>query len=262
MHFLEVEFQLTYESLKRPLSYHEGNYAHAAVLSAISKEDPALGARLHNTQRNKHITIALFGLRNNTSLLRLTFLGDEGLACAEAFMKAVFRDNTLRLGAITCNVQLADKGPGAASAMATYTWADIVAQEPRARMRIDFVTPTAITKQDIEGRRFTALLPEPADVFGGLERRWQGLQGPSLPEGLGRSLKGGGCVLSRYDLHSVEFQTPERTQIGFMGQAVYECRPGHREAALALNSLARLARFSGIGYQTARGMGAVQVSVY
>jgi hypothetical protein len=262
MYFLEVEFQLTHERLKRPLSYLEGNYAHAAVFSAISKEDPVLGARLHNTQRNKHITIAVFGLDNSTSLLRLTFLGEEGLACADAFMKAVFRETTLRLGPVTCDVQLAGKGAGAASPMSTYTWADIVAVEPCAHMRIEFVTPTAITKQDLEGRRFTALFPEPWDVFGGLERRWRGLQGPVLPEDLDLSLKGGGCVLARYNLRSVEFNTSERTQIGFLGHAVYECRLVHKDTALALNSLARLSRFSGVGYQTARGMGAVQVSVY
>ncbi len=66
-------------------------------------------------------------------------------------------------------------------------------------------------------------------------------------------------MVSRHKLRTVQFRTKERTQIGFVGQVVYECRKKEVECVAALNSLAQLAHFTGVGYQTARGMGAVQV---
>jgi CRISPR-associated endoribonuclease Cas6 len=115
-----------------------------------------------------------------------------------------------------------------------------------------------------------SLFPAPLDVFSGLSRRWQSLEGPALPDGLEHFLQVGGCVVSRYGLRSVEFRTSERTQIGFTGWVIYrvayrspQTSPNDNEAThiAALNALGRLAFFTGVGYQTARGMGATKVMV-
>ena len=87
-----------------------------------------------------------------------------------------------------------------------------------------FVTPAAITKSNGNGGRFSSLFPEPVDIFRGLNRRWQSLEGPELPDDLEKFVQAGGCVVSNYSLRAIEFQTPERTQIGFLGWVVYECR--------------------------------------
>jgi CRISPR/Cas system endoribonuclease Cas6 (RAMP superfamily) len=68
-------------------------------------------------------------------------------------------------------------------------------------------------------------------------------------------------VVANYRLRTVEFRTQERTQIGFVGWAVYECRKLEAAHVSALNALARLAFFTGVGYQTARGMGAVKTTL-
>jgi CRISPR/Cas system endoribonuclease Cas6 (RAMP superfamily) len=46
---------------------------------------------------------------------------------------------------------------------------------------------------------------------------------------------------------------------GYMGWVEFECRTRQVEAMTALNGLARLAFYTGLGYYTERGMGATSM---
>jgi CRISPR/Cas system endoribonuclease Cas6 (RAMP superfamily) len=261
MYFFAMVLQLkpvNVRNASRSLSGADGVHAHAAVLNAISGQDPELGARLHAVQRNKAMSIALLPGNGQDVALRVTFMSPEGAAYSQALLDAISGKPVLRLGHVEYAVECVNIGGDGRSGIST--WSDLLLDEPCRRIYFQFVTPTAITKRDATGRRFTSLYPEPLDMFCGLARRWQALEGPPLPGELAAYLRGGGCVVARHRLNTVEFRTSERLQIGFVGEVVYECCKPFPEYMLALNALGRMAHFTGVGYQTARGMGVVQVS--
>jgi CRISPR-associated endoribonuclease Cas6 len=244
---------------RRSLTIADSIYAHAAIFSTISKADATLGRAMHDMQRNKRIALAIVDHRNQTPLLRIAFMALDGLVCAHLLIDGLTRDSTLQLGPTTCDVSAVTVESGSWSGVST--WADITAESIGRHLRFHFVTPTAITKRGDCGERFFSLFPDPFDVFAGLARRWMALDGPSLPADLADFLKSGGCVTANHDVQTTEFRTRERTQIGFVGRVVYECRKPSSPHLDALRALTRLAFFTGVGYQTARGMGLTQTSI-
>jgi CRISPR-associated endoribonuclease Cas6 len=213
-------------------------------------------------ERPKQITTALVQQTLDRAVLRVTLLADESLVLANTLVSAISASKVLRLGKFTCVVEavdLADPKWGGIS-----NWSEFIATDAATRLHFQFVTPTAIAKDGRnEGRlvRHFTLLPEPVDVFCGLAWRWHRFGGPPLPYGLRRFIEAGWCVVDRHDLHTASFETPNRTQIGFLGDIEYRCDTTDSTYVPALTALARFAHFSGVGYQTARGMGAVQVSI-
>jgi CRISPR-associated endoribonuclease Cas6 len=261
MYFVPILLKLKLCDRCSKLTVADGVYAHAAVMKAISEEDPEAGRRLHDMRRNKPISMALFNDAKNAASLRLTFMAENGLYYANLLVNALATRSTVQLGKVICEVEGVDFADPEWAGIST--WVDFFPEEPASRLHFRFLTPAAIMKRDRYGDRFSSLYPEPLDIFLGLVRRWNDLEGPELSGDLAKFIVEGGCVVSRYDLRTEEFNTKERTQIGFVGTVVYECRfKDQRDYIVALNALARLAQFTGIGYQTARGMGAVQVTLF
>ncbi len=242
-----------------PLTIDDGSHAHAAVISAITSEDAELGRALHDLQRNKCIAIGIIEQPKAPSLLRLSFMAEEGLKYADLLITAFGAKPSLRIGRAICDVVRINMDQGSWSGLST--WADIMARSTGRQLRFLFATPTAIAKRSETWGRFFSLLPEPIDVFAGLARRWQALDGPPLPDDFTDFLKAGGCVISNHDLRTIEFRTAERTQIGFVGAVTYECQKSSQPHLQTLQSLTRLAFFTGVGYQTARGMGLTRTSI-
>lgn len=260
MIFVAALIRLKRLNHQRRLSMTDSIKAHAAVVTAISAVDTEAGRQLHDMRRHKHMTLAIIESTPQQAGLRVTFMDKQGLTCADALVNALSVYPMLRLGSTSWAVESVDVTDSQWAGLAT--WSDLTATEnPGHHIRFQFVTPTAITKQDGDGGRFVSLYPDPTSLFSGLARRWQGLGGPALPDDLERFIEAGGCVVSNHSLYTTTFSTAERTQIGFVGHTVYECRKSDRTYTNALHALSRFARFTGVGYQTGRGMGAVQVSV-
>ncbi len=252
LYFVSSVFEL------RPRGYWfptpaDGEYAHAAIIHAISSVDSVAGQRLHDMRRHKRMTCGFVHSRDSGILLRITFMDQDGLHYAHSLLNALSKQLTLRIGSIVCDIVAFDVGNTEWTGVST--WADLLAGTPARSMRFVFNTPTAITKRDTDGGRFMSLYPDPLTVFSGLARRWQALDGPALPDDLRNYLQGGDCVVANYELTTIEFHTTERIQIGFMGHIVYTCLQNNLPYILAFNALARLAFYTGVGYQTARGMG-------
>lgn len=256
MYFVAFTSHLHATKQSYPLTVADAPYAHAAIIHALSRQSPDLARTLHDMQRNKCVAIAILNSNSQSAILRLSFMAADGLDYLEALMNEFSRQPTLRLNSSSyeiASVDLCDREWAAVN-----TWADLIASSTNRFIRFTFVTPTAIMKRDDSGGRFTATFPEPNAIFPGLKRRWDGLDGPSLTDSLGRFLIAGGCVVADYELHTETFQTSERTQKGFCGWVLYECRRYDPACIFALNALARFAFFTGVGYQTARGMGVVK----
>lgn len=255
-----VAFLLTLKLLDREaLTIADSTYAHAAILKIISEVDPAVGRALHDMQRHKHFALAIVESQRGIALLRISFMAQEALSYAHLAISALAKNGMLQIGRTLCMVShiTIENGPWTG----VNTWADITAPSPGRRFHFRFATPTAISKRDNQNTRYFCLLPDPTDIFIGLARRWSALDGPPLPEDLPDFLRSGGCVVSNLNIQTNEFKTSERTQIGFVSSVAYMYR-GLSELHLeALQALTRLAFFTGVGYQTARGMGLAQTSI-
>lgn len=261
MHFVAIHITIQ-TATDATLTVADAPYAHAAILHAMSSIDPTAGQKLHDTQRNKRMTIALFNPDRSRRMtcLRVVILADDDTNYAGVLLDALSHQSTLQLGRTAVDIQRVAVQGTPWSGIAT--WADLTLEHPEPSMNFSFDTPTAIMKTDDNGKRFSSVLPEPLDIFRGLARRWTGLGGRSLPDNLETFLQTGGCVVAHHRLKTVTFHTQERTQIGFIGNVTYHCRKHDPQCITALNALARLAFFTGVGYQTARGMGLVRTELH
>lgn len=249
MYFVQINIEFE-QSMKRPFNPVDGIHAHAAVMHAISAVNKSLGATLHDTKRDKPLGLALI---NNH--LRLNWFGPTSLAYMQALLAYWQTAPRIRIG--EKNLSFAHIGLSGGRHQQVQTWSDLTAPAEHPQIQIRFLTPTAVTRQDNQRKRYTALHPDPLTIFSLLTRRWQDLGGPPLPDHLADYLTDGGCVTKAYELSTTEFTHRRRVQLGFVGRVVYICRQPDPDCIQALNWLARLAPFSGIGYQTTRGMGAV-----
>lgn len=260
MYFVALPMRLKLMNKEMALGIADGVYAHKAIMATFSRIDPDLGRTLHDLPRNKPLTIAIVKSEPGAAILRVTFMGEKALDYANLLMSELSTRPELKLGYAIGHVESLDLGDPTWGGMVS--WADLVAAPPQKQIRLHFITPTAITKRDALNIRFTALFPDPVDIFSNLARRWRELAGPAIPIDIERFIESGGCVISGHKLSTVEFTTRDRTQLGFVGQVQYQIRwPDQTEYVTALGALSRLAQFTGIGYQTPRGMGAIRVTL-
>lgn len=257
MYFVALLINLDISDSEAHLTAKDGIYAFAAIIKAISMVDAQAGHTLHEMKRNKHMTLAVLHEKGQKPALRLTFFTQKGISDANKLINALSRQSTLKLGNLTCTERGIDLS--LPDWTGVRTWSDFVTEKLSSRLGFRFITPLAFTKQNKNGDRFMSVLPEPKDVFTGLSRRWKALAGPPLAAGLAEFIESGGVVIASHWLRTLEFDAGRRTQIGCVGQVIYECRPSDQAMLKTINSLARMAPFVGVGYQTGRGMGAVQV---
>lgn len=238
------------------LSYASSRMAHAMVLDRIGQEDPQLGKNLHNAKRGKGISIALIPIENADFNLRISLMGSFAVATAEQLANSFSKKPQFRLGNVLCesagihiNLQ-----PGFGLA----TWDDLMSQTPTTNILFRFLTPTAIRKVTSFETEYSSLLLSPQNIFTSMQSRWRSLGGPKLDVDIADLITGGGCVISKFSLSSVEISLGSYTMLGSIGYVVYHCLNHNLTFMKSLARLARLAPFSGVGYHTAQGMGAVE----
>lgn len=256
MNFVSLVVNLHPKDKYKPLDYSAGVYAHAAVFKALSSYDPVTGQYLHDMAHYKKISIALLTGSKRTPKLRLTLIDDNGISYTNTVINALAQQQTLQLG--RQNFTIGNIKLDNTSWAAVATWTDLWDDAPRKFIRFLFMTPTAFTKR-ARNEKFYSLFPTPVNVFTGLTRKWRVLNGPTLPDGLLDWITGGGCVVAEHRLETKNFRVNQWTQIGFIGTITYEILGENDVYTRALNGLAKLAFFTGIGCQTARGMGLTQV---
>jgi CRISPR-associated endoribonuclease Cas6 len=260
MSFLAILIHLTPKQKTLPLTTEAGEYAHAAIVRTLSNTNPEMAQNLDKMARHKCFTIAILPPNSqHQNTLRVTFWGQEGqmyvhtlLDAFKSYPEIELKQNRYEVS----EINLTDAEWGGSCNLLDLTG------ERGAYFHFIFVTPTAITKQNRHGKKFVELLPQPIDIFSGLAKRWIAIGGKPLPNAFEQFLQEGGCVISQIQhLETRLFHTTERTQIGFIGSLTYSCLeklPVYQEA---LSQLTRLAFFTGVGYQTTRGMGLVKTRV-
>lgn len=257
MKLVSLIIDLNLVSGKRTDPLQESINAHAAVLKLLSLQDEQLAKRVHDGGRHRVFTLAMLkGQMGDKGFLRMTFFDPNGLNLVERVVNTLNMTATLCLGAAEWRIRGISLSDPPWARIATLD--EILAELFNHSIRFWFATPTAIHRKYNHRERFADIMPTPERVFGSLSRRWTDVIGTRLPDGFDTWIGNGGCIVSNLRLISTSSTLPERTQKGFEGWVDYTCRDMTAQYVAAFNHLSRLAHFTGVGCQTARGMGAVR----
>ena len=252
------------------LPHHLGRANYAAVLDHLNRVDPGLGAHVHDgADGPRPLTCSdFFGARadrqgnhvkpDEAYTLRVTGLTARvSRALHAAFVETLpdqwmLTGHTFHVTGATCDPQ-------------THEWAGWTTYEelaaaqllqsgrPDRRVTLRFGSPTAFKSGGVQ-----IPIPLPNLVFGSLVERWNAFSPVVLsPEvrRFGEEL----IAVSRYDLRSLPVAHKHGAlRIGGVGEVTYTALGGDRYWHAAMQMLADFALFSGVGVQTATGMGQVR----
>ncbi len=246
-----------------------GRANYAATLSRLSEVDPALARRIHDVDGPKPLTCSgLLGVYRGAKSVtvepekpvqvRVTGLISE---VSEALMRALLEESpkTWELENHRFIVQevVCDAGRHPWSGRTSY---ELLAATQLTRLEtldrqvtLEFTSPTAFKSKEM-----TMPVPLPGLVFGSLVERWNAFS----PVALSPEMRRYGeevMAISRYRLESFPVVSKDGAQrIGGVGSVTYRALTNDRYWLSLMNMLADFAFYSGVGAQTATGMGQVR----
>ncbi len=245
-----------------------GQYAHAAFFNILDQVDPRLAAAVHEIAgkgRRKPFTVSpLMGLprpRGEGHLLpagwacwlRVTLLDDVLFRSFIEYFQAGPAGCAIRLGDAHFLVNEVLTTPG------SHPWAGVITLDD-LRRRLDAPPPAAIalefhTPTSFKLGNYIEALPLPRLVFGSLATVWANLSGENLVTAVERFAE----RHLHMEIHRLVRHGPRlnnQPQIGATGRVVYRfLTPEDGPLARAINVLADLAFYAGIGRKTTQGMG-------
>ena len=248
------------------LPQNVGRANYAAVLARLSQVDPTLAAELHDSDGPKPITCSdLLGARRNrsgtilragqTADLRFTGLSERvSMALHACLLEAVPETWTLlgqRLPVVRacCQAEI-DPRTGSTDYEALASQQLLGEGAPARRAVLQFDSPTAF-----KSHGNTVPIPLPGLVFGSLVERWNVFSPVTLSPEM-RDYAQEAVVISRYNLRSLPVvQKNAGLRVGGVGEVTYHALGGDRYWFGVLQMLADFAKYSGVGVQTATGMG-------
>lgn len=252
-----------------------GQHAHGAFLDIVKAVDSDLSAKLHDLFRGKGerkpFTVSpVMGLPRGSEKVHLR----EGWECwlrVTMLNEALFRTfieyfldgrgkelPKIRLGDAHFAVKEILTTPGSHPWAGFATLEDLQKRldEPApASIALEFHSPTSFSlgKKEGEKERYE-LIPYPRLVFGNLARAWKALSGEDLVAAVERYAEANvRLVMHRLERKVIRLQN--HPQLGSVGRVEYRLIRPEDTLARALNLLADLAFFSGVGRKTAQGMG-------
>lgn len=255
-----------------------GQHAHAAFLEIVRAVDPALSQRLHDLNGRKQFTVSpVMGLPRQREAsgiylregwecwLRVTMLDEElfksfidyFVNSPSPFEREARGEGHIRLGDAHFAMSEILTTPG------SHPWAGYASVE-ELQKRLDepapqkftfeLHTPTSFRLQDKE----VATLPTPKLVFGNLAGAWRALTGENNVEAVEKYAEKN-LRMGVYKLHTDRLLLHNNPQLGSVGRLEFvRTDTTDHPTARALNLLADLAFFAGLGRKTAQGMGMVR----
>lgn len=246
-----------------------GRANYAATLRALQALDPALGPHIHDGDGPKPLTCS--GILNGSArrdsqqiiadepyFVRITGLtATVSQALAAALLETPpttwsLDHHDFQLVAVTCD-PAADPWSGQTTYETLAAAQLLQGERPNRQATLRFVTPTTFTSNNM-----TVPVPLPSLVFGSLVERWNTFSPVTLSPEM-RRFGEEMVALSRYRLESKAVpQKNKGLRIGAVGEATYTALGGDRYWLGVLQMLADFANYSGVGAQTAQGMGQVR----
>lgn len=254
-----------------------GDQARAALFDLIKQGDSPLADKLHNENGVKPYTISLLqgGKRGkdgahhfaegDSADWRFSLLLEPAF---EALLRKYFLNRNLphlRIGALTFAVQdvfasgVGHRDSGHISIMElTERW-NYPAETLPKRIVLDFRSPTAFNLgQDKETKKYHIRSnPDAKTIFSALRHRWTKLGGVDVgdifDDWIGENLE-----LEPIEVYTRKLRVENRLLTGFMGQVAFRLHGKDLTYLPYLHLLSDLAFWTGVGYQTTRGMGQVR----
>ena len=262
-----VSIVITVETdTERLLPRNVGRAHYAATLQRLRAVDPRLVTAMHDRDGPKPVTCSdILNGRNNRDGTRLApgapyYLRVTGLtpSVSQALLHALIEEppttielarHPLRVTAAT--VAESEHGWAGSTTYEALAARQMLADGPISRQVImQFASPTAFKQA---GRQMPVPLPDL--VFGSLIERWNTFS----PLALSPEMRRFGAellALTRYRLQSRPVaQKNGALRVGGVGTASYRALGGDRYWLATMQMLAEFARYSGVGVQTATGMG-------
>lgn len=258
-----------------------GDQARAALLDLIRRGDFPLATRIHDENARKPYTISLLrggkldrqsdaanGARHfgegDPADWRFTLLGEPAF---EALLRRYLLSRALphvRVGAVEFAIVDAFASGNSHADSGHVSIAELEGryhcppERLPAHVILDFQTPTLFslgTDAATGERRFRAL-PEPRLVFSSLRKRWLTLGG-AAPDDEFDTWVGEHVEAEPLTLSTRKMLVEGRPIAGFIGQVRFSIQRDRQWLAL-LHLLADLTFWTGVGYQTTRGLGQVR----
>ncbi len=259
------------------LSADHGDVARAALFNLIRQGDSPLAERLHDDNSAKPYTISLVDGHKRGKDRALHF-GEGDPAewrfslmiepAFEALLRKYLLDRSLphiRIGAVPFAVVDAFAS-GAGHAESGHTSIqemtaryDVAPEALPASVKLDFRSPTAFNLgQDPSTKQYRIRAnPDARTLFSSLRKRWVKLGGADVGDEFDE------WVGHRIEQETVQLQTctvhvKRRPVTGFVGRVTYRLHGTDDRWLPYLHLLADLTFWTGVGYQTTRGMGQVR----
>jgi CRISPR-associated endoribonuclease Cas6 len=242
-----------------PISH--GAYAYASALDILLRLDPALAQELHEDSPNKPITMspltgpfqregANFQLNPDISCFwRLTGLNarvSELLFQISPSLGGIRIANTVLT--ITQVFTSSEEHPEAGRD----GYADLLArwaqEEPGNSITLRFITPTTF-----RAGRYEQPFPLPGLVFGSLLNKWNA--NSPVPLSDCKDFLSENVVLGNWKGETRRVELGARRTVGFIGKFTYHVLKPTPDVCRLLHVLSEFAFYSGVGWQTAHGMG-------
>lgn len=251
------------------LPSHVGRANYAATLALISRGDPALGERIHASDGPTPLTCSsILNARGNREGLPILpgqpyYLRVTGLtpvvsqALADGLLvepPATWELDHHPLRLVSASADPAQDGWAGQSSYESLAARQMLqSAEPERSATLDFASPTAFKSGGLQ-----VPIPLPDLVFGSLVERWNAFS-PVVLNPEVRRFGAEMVAISRYRLESRPVaQKNKGLRIGGQGQVTYTALSRDRYWLGVLQMLADFALYSGVGVQTATGMGQVR----
>ena len=246
-----------------------GRANYAETLRHIGQSDAALAEQIHAGDGPKPLTCSsLLGVKRGrenifVSAQQQFFIRFTGLTqpVSQALLTGLVQappsewqlhEHTFAVTSVCCDTQ-----QNAWTGHTTYeelAAAQLLqAGQPAHQVTLGFTSPTAFKSGGI-----TVPVPLPGLVFGSLVERWNAFSPIKLSPEM-RRFGEEMMAISRYRLESQAIEQKNKgVRIGGVGQVTYTATGGDRYWLGVMNMLADFALYSGVGVQTATGMGQTQ----
>lgn len=233
-----------------------GPAIHAAVLRAVDALDPETAVWLHGQRPHKPLSITQLHAAGVDGLWRFE-VGVLDDPLVPAILRSLQAIGELRIGHSSFLLEQIDGRTVAYQAL-------LAGSVPRTSWRLRFRSPTTFRTALGRGVRRSVPLPDPTLMLGSLIARWEALSGGvELPPGTARAaLEHVAIRTARIHTDSHLTKAPDIREVGFLGHVeliVVGADRVREEALTGLSALVTFATFAGVGDQTAKGMGWVEL---
>ncbi len=230
------------------------------VLAVLQKSDKNLAKEIQASQGEIAYTVSPFlkGAKTSrghsllfperTTSFRITYLKEKIFeSLIKGLLFSLTKKEALKFSGGEILLQRVDWQQGKKASFTSFEEISSKAQDDR-RIILEFCSPTTFKNE--EGRLF----PLPEQIFYSLLKKWNAFSEVKIPSSVQGEFKKIRVIQHRLKTEIVPFS--EDKIIGFRGKATYDLPETIDEKTReAVNALADLAFYSGIGDKTDRGMG-------